>query len=67
MKTYGKLREEIKKKFGTMEEFATASGIKRCSLSKKLNSKTPWKQGEIEVICKVLNIPIESVGEYFFY
>ena len=67
MKIYGKLREEIKRKYGTMEEFAQASGIKRASLSSKLNSKTPWKSTDIEKVCKALNIPMEQVSEYFFY
>lgn len=67
MKTYGKLREEIKKKYATLEEFAQASGIGRASLSSKLNSNTPWKSTEIEKVCKTLNIPMEQVGEYFFY
>ncbi len=67
MRTYGKLREEIKRKYGTLSNFAAAIGIKRCSLSHKLNSLAPWKAQEIETICKELNIPIEQVSEYFFY
>lgn len=67
MKTYGRLREEIRKKYSTLEEFAQASGITRAALSSKLNSKTPWKSTDIEKVCKTLNIPMEQVCEYFFY
>ena len=67
MRTYGKLREEIGKKFSTLEEFSKAAGIIRGVLSNKLNSKTPWKSTDIEKVCKALDISIEEVGEYFFY
>ena len=67
MKTFGRLREEIGKKFRSTEEFAKAMGMNRSTLSFKLNSKTGWKQAEIEKACKLLDISMEEVGEYFFY
>ena len=67
MKTFGRLREEIKAKFHTIEEFSKAMGLNRSTLSGKLNSLTAWKQSEIEKACKLLDIPMEKVGEYFFY
>ena len=67
MKTFGRLREEIRAKFQTTERFAKAISMDRSTLSGKLNSKTAWKQSEIEKACKLLDIPIEKVGEYFFY
>ena len=67
MKTFGKLREDIKSKFQSIEKFAEAMGINRSTLSGKLNSKTAWTQSEIERACKLLDIPMEKVGEYFFY
>lgn len=67
MRTFGKLREEIRKKFKNLGEFADAVGIDRSTLSMKINGKTAFRQDEIEKICKLLNISIEQVYDYFFY
>jgi transcriptional regulator with XRE-family HTH domain len=67
MRTYGRLREAIKRKFKTLEAFATALNMDRTTLSGKLNGRTGWRSSEIESVCKLLNIPMESVREYFFY
>lgn len=67
MRTYGRLREAIKEKFGKRVDFADALGIDPSSLSKKLNSKVPWTQYEIEDSCRLLEIPLERVADYFFY
>ena len=67
MRTYGKLREKIKAIFGTIGAFADAMGKDRSTVSNKLNGLVAWSQTEIEDSCKLLNIDIEEVGEYFFY
>ena len=67
MKTFGRLREDIKANFQSIEKFAEAMGMDRSTLSGKLNGRTAWKQSEIEKACKLLGIPMEKVGEYFFY
>lgn len=67
MRTYGKLRELIKSHYKTIGNFADALQISRCALSSKLNGLSTWTDAEIERICNLLNIPISSVGEYFFY
>lgn len=67
MRTYGKLRERIKAVFGTIGAFSNAMGKDRSTISNKLNGLSPWTQTEIESACKLLNIAIEEVGEYFFY
>lgn len=67
MRTYGKLRERIKAFYKTIGNFASALQMSRSSLSSKLNGVSAWTQGEIETVCKLLNIPIASVHEYFFY
>ena len=66
-RTYGKLREKIKTKYPTQTEFAKAMGIDASTLSLKLNNAAPWKQTEIETIVRLLRIPLEEIGEYFFY
>ena len=67
MRTYGKLRERIKAIFGTIGAFSKAMGKDRSTISNKLNGLAPWSQTEIESACKLLNLAIEEVGEYFFY
>ena len=67
MRTYGKLRELIRAKFGTIEAFAEAMGMSRSALSRKLNGLSAWSQSEIEKACSLLGISITQVGEYFFY
>ena len=67
MRTYGKLREKIKKKFRRIEDFAEAIGRDRSSISQKLNGSSAWTQPEIESVCELLDINKESIYEYFFY
>ena len=67
MRTYGKLRELIRKKFGTLGKFAEAIGMHRSSLSHKINGLSAWGQDEIEKACSLLGIPLSEVYDYFFY
>lgn len=64
---FGKLREEIGKKFTDNDQFADAMDFNPSTLSKKLNGGSDWKRAEIEKACELLNIPMEKVHEYFFY
>lgn len=66
-RTYGKLREKIKTKYPTLKVFAKEMGIDASTLSQKLNDAAPWKQTEIETICRLLGISVDEIGEYFFY
>lgn len=67
MRTYGRLREDIKNKFGTMQKFANAMEMNYTTLISKLTGKTDWKVGEMEQVCCLLEVPIEKVRDYFFY
>ena len=67
MRTYGKLRERIKAFYKTIGNFADALQMSRSALSSKLNGSSAWAHNEIENVCKLLNIPMSSVSEYFFY
>ena len=67
MRTYGKLREKAKNLYGGISAFADALGLDRSTVSKKMNSVTPWTQPEMEAVCNLLNIPYENIPEYFFY
>lgn len=67
MRTYGKLRELIKLRYKTISNFAVALKMSRGALSSKLNGLSAWTNTDIERVCTLLNIPISSVCEYFFY
>ncbi len=67
MRTYGRLREDIKSKFGTMKNFAKAMKMNHTTLSSKLSGKTDWKVGEMEQVCCLLEVSIDKVRDYFFY
>ena len=67
MRTFGKLREEIRKNFKNLGEFADAVGMERSTFSGRINGKTAWRHDEIVKMCEILNIPMEQVYEYFFY
>lgn len=41
-------------------------GISRVSMNSKINSKKAFTQQEIIRICKILDIPLDDVGDYFF-
>ena len=67
MRKFGRLREDIKKKFGTQNAFADQMGINVATLNSKLNGKAVWSLKEIETACELLSIPASKIGEYFFY
>ena len=64
---FGRLREAISTKYGTLQKFADASGIKYCSLVRKLAGKSKFTREEMAKCCELLDIPVERIHEYFFY
>lgn len=50
----------------TQEQLAKAIGINKATLSAKLNNRFSFTQDEILAICKILNIPISEIGEFFY-
>lgn len=67
MRTYGKLRELIRLKFGTIQKFAEKLGMKHSTLTRKLLGRNEWKSSEIERIVELLEIDTDDIREYFFY
>ena len=63
---YWKLLGRIKECGFTQAQLAKAIGISEYTLSTKLNNKFSFKQEEIIAICKVLNIPVSEIGDYFY-
>lgn len=66
-KQYGKLREEIGRKFDIQPEFAKAMDMSTTTLNNKLNGKTEWKISEIAKAMQVLDLPLSTLEDYFFY
>lgn len=63
---YSKLIQLIRFKFGTQDNFARALGIGRVSLSQRLNNRLVFSQDEIAKASDLLDIPKESISDYFF-
>ena len=63
---YWKLRGAIREKFGTQNAFAEALGVSKCVLSRKLAGKREWSLSEVQAACRLLEIPADCIGDYFF-
>ena len=63
---YRKLLGRITEKAGTQANFAQQIDLSERSVSLKLNSKVAFKQDEIVRAARVLEIPNEEIGSYFF-
>ena len=64
---FGRLREEIKAKFGTLGKFAKAMDIHASTLSLKLNGVVDFSRGEIETIIELLELDASVIPDFFFY
>lgn len=63
---FSKLLGRIKEYGYTQESLAKAIEKDKSTLCSKLNGKGEFKAGEIDDICRVLDIPNEEIGSYFF-
>ena len=63
---YSKLLGRIKEFGYTQEGLADEIGIAKGTMSLKLNNKAFFTQPEMKKIQKVLRIPQEEMGVYFF-
>lgn len=63
---FSKLLGRIKECGYTQESLAKSIGKDKSTLSSKLNNKGEFKSGEIDAICKVLDISNDEIGDYFF-
>lgn len=66
MYDYSRLRADIVFKFGTMDKFAAAMGMSKCTLSKKLNNRSEWTGDEMVRACQLLGKPLTEMHQYFF-
>ena len=63
---FSKLRGRIKEQFGSEKALAEALGWAQGRLSARLNNKIQFDSEEIVLIARLLNIPDEEIGAYFF-
>ena len=63
---YSKLLGRIRECGFTQSQLAKAIGISKSTMSAKLNNQFPFTQEEILDMCKVLNIPLNEIGAYFY-
>lgn len=47
-------------------DVAQAAGIAKSTMTARMKGYQPWMSDEIMAVAKVLNIPLEQFGEYFF-
>ena len=63
---YSKLRGKIREHYRTEQEFASAMGIGRVSLSAKLNNTSDFTRKQILKAAKLLGIRSAEIPDYFF-
>ena len=63
---YSKLRGRIVEVYGSNSRFVAEFGGTIQNFSLKLNNKIQFSQNDIRKIIKMLNIPLEDIGTYFF-
>ena len=63
---YSKLLGRIREYGYTQKTLAVAVGMSLTQMNQCLNGKFNFKHKYILAICKVLDIPIEEIGSYFY-
>jgi hypothetical protein len=63
---YSALRGRIREKGYTQQSLAEATNISMTQLSAKLNGRFPFKQTDIQVLSRTLDIQPAEIGRYFF-
>lgn len=63
---YRKLKGRIIEKYGSVRSYCRDFGVSGPAMSCKLNGKTEWTANDILKCCKLLEIDMSSIPEYFF-
>lgn len=63
---YSKLNGRIVEKFGTQINFASNIEMANNTLTRKLHNESNFYQDEILEFCRVLEIKLAEIPEYFF-
>lgn len=62
-----KIKERAKSMGYKQVDIAAAWGIKRSTVSQKINNVRPMSLREAEILAEMLKIPDKEFSEYFFY
>lgn len=63
---HAKLKGRIVEKYGSQTAFAEVFGVSENVFSQKMNNKVRFSTDDILKIVKLLDIPGEEIGLYFF-
>ena len=63
---YSKLLGKIREKGFTQVSLAKELGVSETTLNFSLGNKRAFKQNEILKLCDILEIPLQSLDDYFF-
>nr|DAF24316.1 MAG TPA: Protein of unknown function (DUF739) [Caudoviricetes sp.] len=63
---YSKLLGKIREKGFTQVSLAKELGVSETTLNFSLGNKRAFKQDEILKLCDILEIPLQSLDDYFF-
>lgn len=63
---YRKLRGKIVEIYGSQTAFVKEFGVSENTFSMKVNNKVRFSANDIIKICRMLDIPKNEIGEYFF-
>lgn len=61
-----KLKGRVIEKGLTLQQLAPRINVSEGTIYAKFSGKCEFKRNEIELLCKILDIPISEIGEYFF-
>lgn len=63
---FHRLRVRLAEMDITQQEAARMAGLAPSTLTTRMTGRLPWHADEISAIAKVLNIPTEQIGAFFF-
>lgn len=63
MATFGKLKERIKRTYGTQQAFAEVMGIDKATLNAKLNGNSDFTLPELKKIGSIFGIEINEIED----
>lgn len=63
---YAKLLGRMRERGVTQEDVASKMGRNAATISRKLNNQGYFTQTEISIMCDILKISDEEIGNYFF-
>jgi len=63
---YSRLKRRTKEAGLRQEDVGAAIGLTPSTYSRKLNNRAEFRQGEIEGICRLLQIGFQDIPGYFF-